>query len=114
MAAIESLSQELDRRREELSEFYRKMYEEDKVMIEKKASEYIKDIQDLSIADVIKKAYIDGYNFSLEQPLSRSIHLLVMYAYDYVNDKHINMKNSISKIRSIFRDKLHKLDLTCN
>ena len=99
----ESIAQELDRRREDLISYYKALIEEDDAEINKIVKGRYPDNEEL------QKAFMDGYRFSLEQPMTRTIHLIVMYAYDYVNDTGINMKNVISKIRTLFRNKIVNL-----
>lgn len=92
---------EIKKRRAELEEYYKKLYDEDSEVIKKEAMEYAEN--DVQRA----KDYIAGYMASIKQPHTRMIRLVTMYVMDFVPyfRKHPDSKNMVTRIRGIFRDK---------
>ena len=102
----ESLGKELERKREETALFYKNLMDSDYEYMKQQASIFVKEHPDISLEDM----FIQGWIKSIEQPLSRSIHLISMYAQDYVPKRHqIDLKMLTTKILGIFRNKLHNL-----
>ena len=91
---------------EKVNKFYENLIEEDEKYMKKVASEFIKEHSDLTPEEL----YIQGWRKSIEQPLSRSIHLIGMYTQDHIPDRYQkDMRRLTTHILEIFRNKLHKL-----
>ena len=92
---------EIKKRRAELEEYYKKLYDQDVEVIKEDAMRYAEN--DVQRA----KDYIAGYMASIKQPHTRMIRLITMYVMDFVPyfKKHPDSKNMITKIREIFRQK---------
>ena len=86
---------ETKRRRAELEEYYKKLYDQDAAM------QYAEN--DVQRA----KDYIAGYMASIKQPHTRIIRLITIYVMDFVPyfKKHPDSKNMVTRIREIFRQK---------
>lgn len=94
-----SLLSEIDNERRKLSEYYKVLDDKDKELIQKKANEFDDP-----------ESFLEGYKYATEQPSIKSINLISIYAYDYIpRNVHTNIKNATTKIREIFRNKLHNL-----
>lgn len=103
---VDSLAKELKKNREETTLFYKNLMDSDYEYMKQQASIFVKENPDMSLEDM----FIQGWIKSIEQPLSRSIHLISMYSQDYVPKQYqINLKVLTSKILDIFRNKLHNL-----
>ena len=92
---------EIKRRRAELEEYYKKLYDQDAEVIKEEAMQYAgNDVQRA-------KDYIAGYMSSIKQPHTRMIRLVTMYVMDFVPyfKKHPDSKNMVTRIREIFRQK---------
>jgi ribosomal protein S17E len=92
---------EIKRRRAELEEYYKKLYDQDAEVIKEEAMQYAgNDVQRA-------KDYIAGYMSSIKQPHTRMIRLITMYVMDFVPyfKKHPDSKNMVTRIREIFRQK---------
>jgi len=92
---------EIKRRRAELEDYYKKLYDQDAEVIKEEAMQYAEN--DVQRA----KDYIAGYMASIKQPHTRMIRLITMYVMDFVPyfRKHPDSKNMITRIREIFREK---------
>lgn len=102
----ESLSKEVEKQREETTKFFKGLMDSDYEYMKQQASIFVKEHPELSLEDM----FIQGWIKSIEQPLSRSIHLISMYTQDYLPKKYqIDLKLVTTKIRNIFRNKLHNL-----
>lgn len=102
----ESLGKELERKREETTLFYKKLMDSDYEYMKQQANIFVKEHPNLSLEDM----FLQGWLKSIEQPLSRSIHLISMYTQDYIPEKYqTDLKLVTSKILNIFRNKLHNL-----
>lgn len=91
---------EIEKQRSATAEFYKKLQEEDKEKLDIITKEYSDNPE-------LQKAFIDGYNKSIEFPSSYLIHMIALFAYDYTPHADPNIKNVVSKIRTIFWDKIH-------
>lgn len=92
---------ETKRRRAELEEYYKKLYDQDAEVIKEEAMQYAEN--DVQRA----KDYIAGYMASIKQPHTRIIRLITIYVMDFVPyfKKHPDSKNMVTRIREIFRQK---------
>jgi hypothetical protein len=107
----ESLGKELERKREETSKFYKELMDSDYEYMKQQANIFVKEHPNLSLEDM----FLQGWLKSIEQPLSRSIHLISMYTQDYIPGKYqADLKLVTSKILGIFRNKLHNLTFNDN
>lgn len=97
----ESLSKELDRKRTEISDYFRSLDLEDKTMVYNKARELFE-------TEELQEAFVKGYNYSSEQPSARVIHTVAMYVFDYVKSK-ANYINIVKKIYQLYREYLPTL-----
>lgn len=102
----ESLSKEVEKKKEDTTVFFKNLMDSDYEYMKQQASIFVKEHPELSLEDM----FIQGWIKSIEQPLSRSIHLISMYTQDYIPVKYqADLKMLVSKIRNIFRNKLHNL-----
>lgn len=109
--ATESLGAELKKQRNELSAYYRSLYNEDEAFIKTQAEKYAEDkSDDEEVRKLVQSAFIAGWKFSIYQPLVKSIHMIAMYAYDYVPNR-VNLKNAVTKIRQLFREHIAVVDI---
>ena len=92
---------ETKRRRAELEEYYKKLYDQDAEVIKEEAMQYAEN--DVQRA----KDYIAGYMASIKQPHTRIIRLITIYVMDFrpYFKKHPDSKNMVTRIREIFRQK---------
>lgn len=97
----ESLAKQTERKRAEITEFFKSLDLEDKKMVQNKAKEFYED-------ENLQEAFVKGYEYSSEQPPARVIHLVTMYVFDYVKSR-ANYFNIIKKIYGLFREYLPTL-----
>ena len=100
-------SAEVKKRRDELENYFSKLYEEDKEELKGFAARYANGDKDKI------EAFLAGYKHAFIQPHSRTIRLIVMYTLDYIPyyRKVPTIKNIATSIRDIFRKKLYPKDL---
>ena len=98
---------EVKKRRDELENYFSKLYEEDKEELKGFAVRYANGDKDKI------EAFLAGYKHAFIQPHSRTIRLIVMYTLDYIPyyKKVPTIKNIATSIRDIFRKKLYPKDL---
>ena len=94
---------EVKKRRDELENYFSKLYEEDKEELKGFAIRYANGDKDKI------EAFLAGYKHAFIQPHSRTIRLIVMYTLDYIPyyRKVPTIKNIATSIRDIFRKKLY-------
>lgn len=96
-----SLVQEINKQREKNIEFYKNLDDLDDSYMKEVAKEFVGNNPNLTPEEL----YVQGWKKSIEQPLSKSIHLIGMYTQDYLTTKYKDMKNITTHIRNIFRNK---------
>lgn len=101
----DTLAQEISKQLNQNIEFYKKLDDSDYEYMQEVAKEFVKNNPNLTPEEL----FIQGWIKSIEQPLSRSIHLIGMYTQDYLTTKYKDMKNITTHIRNIFRNKSHNL-----
>lgn len=100
-------SQELEKERQQTTEFYKTLNDQDYEYIQQEASKFVQEHPNLTPEEL----YMQGWVRSVEQPLSRSIHLIGNYVQDFFPDFiQKDMKNITVSIRNIFRNHLHELN----
>ena len=94
---------EVKKSRDELENYFSKLYEEDKEELKGFAVRYANGAKDKI------EAFLAGYKHAFIQPHSRTIRLIVMYTLDYIPyyRKVPTIKNIATSIRDIFRKKLY-------
>ncbi len=94
---------EIKKSRDELENYFSKLYEEDKEELKGFATRYANGDKDKI------EAFLAGYKHAFIQPHSRTIRLIVMYTLDYIPyyRKVPTIKNIATSIRDIFRKKLY-------
>ena len=94
---------EVKKRRDELENYFSKLYEEDKEELKGFAVRYANGDKDKI------EAFLAGYKHAFIKLHSRTIRLIVMYTLDYIPyyRKVPTIKNIATSIRDIFRKKLY-------
>lgn len=92
---------ELKKQQAALTKFYNDLQAEDDARIEQEAEEYAKTHNN------VKEAYIAGYIKSIEQPHTKSLHLITMFALDFKPRYKGSTKAVVEHIRGLFRKKIH-------
>lgn len=90
----------IKKEREELEEFFQKLYEKD--------SKNLKKIT-LNLSDKEKEIFIKGYKYANKYPSAKLIRLIVMYTLDYIPyyKKVPTIRNIVFNIWDIFKRNIY-------